>query len=193
MVAIDVGGGPRGALNVRPCDAPAGRTRVLGIDPGTLRTGYGLIDVGAQGAIYYVACGVLQAKGADHVERINLICGDLKELLDEFRPSAMALELAYAGRNTASALKLAEARGAFRQTAFNAGLRVTEYGANHVKRALTGRARARKEEVMERMSHLFSFRSAPQEDAADALALATCHATHLRGAATPARAVGRVP
>ena len=105
----------------------------------------------------------------------------------------MALELAYGGRNTASALKLAEARGAFRQTAFNAGLSVDEYGATHVKRALTGRARARKEEVVARMQRLFSFGTAPREDAADALALATCHATHLRGAATPASAVGRLP
>ncbi len=193
MVAIDVAEGPRGALSGGRRVAASGRTRVLGVDPGTLRTGYGIIDVGAGGAIFYVACGLLQAKGDSHVDRINLLCRDLKELIEEFGPDAMALELAYGGRNTASALKLAEARGAFRQTAFNAGVGVVEYGSNHVKRALTGRARARKEEVMERMARLFSFTSTPQEDAADALALATCHATHLRGAATPARAVGRVP
>ena len=108
MVAIDVGEGPRGALSGGRRVAASGRTRVLGVDPGTLRTGYGIIDVGAGGAIFYVACGLLQAKGDSHVDRINLLCRDLSELIEEFGPDAMALELAYGGRNTASALKLAE-------------------------------------------------------------------------------------
>jgi crossover junction endodeoxyribonuclease RuvC len=193
MVGIDARKDSREPGLARRSPGGSARTRVLGIDPGTLRTGYGIIDVGVGGAIHYVACGVLEAKGDSHVGRINLICGDLKELVEEFSPAAMAIELAYAGRNPASALKLAEARGAFRQTAFNAGLNVVEYGSNHVKRALTGRARARKEEVMDRMARLFSLTSTPREDAADALALAMCHATHLRGAATPASAVGRLP
>lgn len=167
--------------------------RVLGIDPGTLRAGYAVVDVDGHGGVRYVCCGVLAAGDADYVARIQVICEDLTALLVEMSPTAVALEKAYAGRNVASAMKLAEARGAFRHLCMARGIPVVEYGANHVKRAVTGRARATKTEVVDRISQLFSLRIGPAEDAADALALATCHGMHLRGAATPRSLVGGAP
>ena len=169
-----------------------GSARVLGVDPGTLRAGYAVVDVDPHGAIRYVDCGVLVAAGDDHVHRIELICADLRGVLSEFGPGVLALEQAYAGRNVSSAMKLAEARGAYRHVCISAGLVTSEYSPNYVKKALSGRARATKGEVVARMTSLYSLRTPPSEDAADALAIATCHAMHLRGAATPSASVGRL-
>ena len=166
--------------------------RVLGVDPGTLRAGYAVVDVDPHGAIRYVDCGVLVAAGDDYVHRIELICADLRGVLSEFGPGVLALEQAYAGRNVSSAMKLAEARGAYRHVCISAGLVTSEYSPNYVKKALSGRARATKREVVARMTSIYSLRTPPAEDAADALALATCHAMHIRGAAMPSASVGRL-
>ena len=113
---------------------------MLGVDPGTLRAGYAVVDVDPHGGIRYVDCGVLVAAGDDYVGRIELICADLRGVLSEFDPGHLALEQAYAGRNVSSAMKLAEAR-AYRHVCLSAG---PKHGwPNYVKASPAAPARRR--------------------------------------------------
>lgn len=153
---------------------------MLGIDPGTRIVGYAVVDVGARGELEYVECGVLRATpGAAVWRRIHELVGGLSQLVDELAPRHAALETAFHGRNSASVLKLAEARGALRQVCAHAGLDVSEYPPATVKRVVVGRGRATKSEVQARVSLLCRLRRAPAADAADALAIAICHAQTL--------------
>jgi crossover junction endodeoxyribonuclease RuvC len=152
------------------------RGRILGVDPGTRVVGYAILDVPAPGRFEYVECGVLKVRAADELdERLLEIAGSLREIITEFRPAALAIERAFHGLNAASALKLAEARGAFKLVALEHGLRVDEYAPAMIKRAVVGRGRATKAEVQARVRLLCRLDNIPQADAADALAIAICH------------------
>ncbi|EDM75653.1 crossover junction endodeoxyribonuclease RuvC [Plesiocystis pacifica SIR-1] len=177
-------------------------TRILGIDPGTRVVGYALVEVPTRSKssagpgparFDYVECGVLRARARDemHVRLVEIASG-LRELLAEFQPHELAIERAFHGLNAASALTLAEARGAFKLIALEHGLSVAEYAPAMIKRAVTGRGRATKAEVQARVQLLCRLAKEPQADAADALATAICHvqARRLSGVteATPAKA-----
>lgn len=152
------------------------RGRILGVDPGTRVVGYAVIDVVAPGRFDYVECGVLKVRAADDLGARLLELGSaLREVIAEFTPAGLAIERAFHGLNAASALKLAEARGALKLVALEHGLSVSEYAPAMIKRAVVGRGRATKAEVQARVRLLCRLGSAPEADAADALAIAICH------------------
>lgn len=161
--------------------------RILGIDPGSRVCGYGMItSVGR--ALRYVECGVLTAPERHSAEqRLGEIARGLTEVLDELTPDVIALEAVFSRINVKSALALAQARGMVLGVAGLRGLPVISYTAPLVKKAITGRGRAEKDQVARMVAVLVGLKRPPRADAADALALAVCHAhlgTHpLRGAA----------
>lgn len=155
--------------------------RILGIDPGTRRLGYGVLDVAPGGtstrSFAYVECGVIAVPAASEMSvRLGVLGDALAEVIEEFRPHVVALELAFSGRNVASALKLGLARGAIMLLAAQRGLPVNEYAPAKVKRVIVGHGRATKEDVQRRVRLLCQLARDPVADAADALAIALCHA-----------------
>ncbi len=160
--------------------------RILGIDPGTLCVGYGVIesDPDRGGTFGYVECGVLRpARTLEVAERIAEIAEGLTEIITELRPDAVALEKAYHGKNAASALKLGQARGAIMLLAAQQGLATYEYAPSTIKQQVVGHGRATKAQVQARVQMMFQLRRTPSTDAADALAIALCH-----GHSAPAQA-----
>ncbi|MBL4688902.1 MAG: crossover junction endodeoxyribonuclease RuvC [Nannocystaceae bacterium] len=168
---------------------PSCTPRILGIDPGTRVLGYGVVDlvVASTGAAsttgpgwQYVECGVIRADTALAMpQRIGTIAAEMLDVMDELRPTAVAIEAAFCGKNAASALKLGQIRGAMMVLAAQRELPVFEYGPTVVKRAVAGHGRATKCELQARVQMLLGLRRAPTEDAADALAIAMCHANYI--------------
>ncbi|MEM6291369.1 MAG: crossover junction endodeoxyribonuclease RuvC [Myxococcota bacterium] len=165
--------------------------RILGIDPGTLCVGYGVIEASPRkgGAFAYLECGVLRPSPSLEVpERIAEIATSLTELITEFEPSCLALEKAFHGKNAASALKLGQARGAIMLLASQHGLQTSEYAPSTIKQQVVGHGRATKAQVQARVQLLFGLQTTPSTDAADALAIALCHGHSARTARPPASA-----
>ena len=151
--------------------------RILGIDPGTRLCGYGVVDVVPGQKPRYVECGVLQLKETSPLPfRLRQLHDDLGEVITELHPDEMALEAIFHGKNAQSALRLGYARGVVMLLAEQRGLVLSEYPPATVKRAIAGNGRAAKEEVQRMVRWLCALRRTPQADAADALALALCHA-----------------
>jgi len=152
-------------------------TTILGIDPGSRITGYGIIEE-ARGELRAVDCGVVRPDvGAPASERCLTIRNALAELIGRFRPDVVAVESLFFCRNASSAIKLAQVRGVVLLAAAEAGLAVYEYAPRRVKQAVVGRGGAAKEQVAEMVKVLLGLREAPEPaDAADALAVAICHA-----------------
>lgn len=162
----------------------SGRTRILGIDPGTRVLGYGLVEIAAGGrnspGWSYVECGVIKAPTELEIPaRLIAICGELTEVFAELSPRAVALEKAFVGQSVSSALKLGQVRGAVMLLAGQHEVPVFEYGPTVVKRAVAGHGRASKQDVALRVQMLLGMRRVPREDAADALAIAMCHANYV--------------
>ena len=167
-------------------DEPGGPSlRILGIDPGTLRLGYGVIECagGGAGKVQYVECGVISAS-ARHARpaRLAEIGRGLRELMTELRPDAVAMEEAFHGPNVQSALAL----GVAIFVAAEQGLAITGYPPATVKLAVVGHGRATKQQIGYLVRALLAMRRTPEPDAADALAIAICHARRV-----PRRAAGR--
>ncbi len=155
--------------------------RVLGVDPGTRITGYAVLSVRGPGRFEYLECGSFRVDGRRKLnERLGELAGALEEVVAEFRPTVLAIESAFHGQNAASALKLAEARGAFKLVALRAGLEIHEYAPSRIKRVVVGKGRATKAEVQRRVRLLCGLTRLPAADAADALAIALCHAHSVR-------------
>jgi crossover junction endodeoxyribonuclease RuvC len=155
--------------------------RILGIDPGSLRLGYGVVECAAGGAaLGYVECGVISAPARQaRALRLGEIGRGLRELIAEVRPDAVAMEEAFYGVNVQSTLALGEARGVALFVASEHGLTVTGYPPATVKKAVVGHGRATKEQIGFLVRALLSMRRTPEPDAADALAIAICHARSL--------------
>ena len=154
------------------------RPRILGVDPGTRLVGYGIIDSQpGPRAFAYVECGVIALPTKlDVADRLHQAACTLAEIIQEFQPAVLALEKAFAGRNAASALKLGQARGAIMLLAAQHGLPVFEYAPSRIKQVVAGHGRATKEQMQHRIASVFALRREPTADAADALAIALCHA-----------------
>ena len=150
--------------------------RILGIDPGSKATGYGFIE--QQGnRLQHLDNGAILTRSQDPLaERLRLIYAQLCALIDSYRPEAVAVEQVFMARNPASALKLGHARGVALLAGINAGLPVAEYSALQVKSAVVGYGRADKQQVQQMTKRLLNLPEIAQEDAADALAVAICHA-----------------
>ena len=148
----------------------------MGIDPGSVRTGYGIVDVRGN-AVSPVAWGVIRTDGdAAFPERLHRIHRELSELIRLHRPTEAAVEKVFVAKNAASALKLGQARGAAVVTCGAQGLPVHEYSAREIKSAATGYGAAPKEQVAGMVARLLGIRDPVPDDASDALAAAFCRA-----------------
>ena len=156
--------------------------RILGIDPGSLVLGYGVVDCDDAGGrrLRYVECGVVSAPRGEPLEhRLAEIASGVEEILAELRPDVVAAEEVFTAGNARSALALGHARGAILAVCGRAGLRVWGYSPATVKQAVTGSGRAAKEQVARMVQALVGLKKLPRSDAADALAVAIAHA-HIR-------------
>ena len=148
---------------------------ILGVDPGSRITGYGIIRVEGR-TTEYLDSGCIRVGEKPWAERLQTIFHSLALLIGEYRPEEFAIEQVFMARNPDSALKLGQARGAAIVSAANSGLPVHEYSARQVKQAVVGTASADKAQVQHMVQALLKLSRKPQADAADALAIALCHA-----------------
>lgn len=157
----------------------SGSVRILGIDPGSRYTGYGLIEV-VSNKSRHLGSGRINATAGEMPLRLLAILNGLTEVIREFAPEEVAIEETFVNRvNAASALVLGQARGAAICAAAQAGLPVSEYAAAQVKVAIAGHGRAEKEQVQHMVKVLLNLREKLASDASDALAVALTHA-HVR-------------
>jgi crossover junction endodeoxyribonuclease RuvC len=153
--------------------------KILGIDPGLQRTGWGIVQ--AQGnSLSYVAHGVIKTDAkAELANRLNTLYQELLNVLQQFLPHEAAVEETFVNQNPASALKLGMARGVVLFTPASFGLKVAEYSANKVKKSVVGSGHAEKHQVALMVALLLpTMPKGVVDDAADALAVAICHAHH---------------
>ncbi len=150
---------------------------IIGIDPGSRVTGYGLVEKRGSG-IVYIGSGAIKVRAADQMPvRLASIKRGLDEVLREFQPAAMAIEEVFVSKNPKSALKLGQARGVAILAAAEAGLEVFEYSPREVKASVTGTGSAHKSQVGAMVVRLLRPDHEPAcEDETDALAVAFCHA-----------------
>ncbi|MEZ4861894.1 MAG: crossover junction endodeoxyribonuclease RuvC [Caldilineaceae bacterium] len=155
---------------------------ILGIDPGTAITGYGVVGQTVQGDFELLACGVIrtQAHVAMHL-RLQELFHDLQAIIREFQPDEMAIEKLFFGRNVTTAISVGQARGTILLAAAECGLAVAEYTPAEVKQAITGYGNADKRQIQEMVQRVLSLANPPQpDDAADGVAIAICHLQNLR-------------
>ncbi|QYZ67700.1 MAG: crossover junction endodeoxyribonuclease RuvC [Gammaproteobacteria bacterium (ex Lamellibrachia satsuma)] len=149
--------------------------RILGIDPGSRVTGFGIIDSDGINAVH-VAHGTLRLKGKELPPRLGQIFAEISEVIESYRPEVMAVEQVFVSKNPSSALKLGHARGAAICAGVSRGLAVAEYTPRSIKKAVVGTGSAEKEQVQHMVKLILKLAENPQEDAADALAVALSHA-----------------
>jgi crossover junction endodeoxyribonuclease RuvC len=150
---------------------------VLGIDPGTAVTGYGVVEVTRRGAERLVECGVIRTSpGTPLPGRIREIYEEITALVARHRPRAASVEAVFQGRNARSALTLGHARGAILLALSIAEVPIAEYAPAEIKKAVTGTGRATKDQVAFMVRHHLRLKEAPAPaDAADGVAAALCH------------------
>jgi crossover junction endodeoxyribonuclease RuvC len=163
--------------------------RILGLDPGSIRTGYAIVETQA-GNVTYIVSGAIRTQGESFAERLQEIFAGVDELTSEFRPDEVAIERVFMHRNADSALKLGQARGAALSATFALKPRVFEYAPREVKQAVVGTGAAEKEQVQLMVKRLLNIAGPLGADAADALAIALCHA-YSRKLRVLARTLGR--
>jgi crossover junction endodeoxyribonuclease RuvC len=159
----------------------AGETiRILGIDPGSQATGFGIIDW-RDGDPRYVASGAIRTRGGEFPPRLRQIFDGVQELVRQYGPQEVAIERVFMHRNADSALKLGQARGAAICAVFSGFATLHEYAPREVKLAIVGHGGALKEQVQLMVMSLLRLQGELGPDAADAIGLALCHA-YSRGA-----------
>lgn len=152
---------------------------ILGIDPGSIKTGFGVID--ARGSkVVYIASGIIKLPAVALPEKLRIINASVAEIIAIHSPAEMAVEEVFFARDPRAALKLGQARGAAIVAGVQADLAVAEYSTRTVKQSVVGTGAATKEQVSHMVVRLLNLDTAPREDAADALAVALCHAHSLR-------------
>ncbi len=165
---------------------------ILGIDPGSRITGYGLIRQQGR-TLEYLGSGCIRTESDDLAGKLGQIFAGVSEVILQFQPDTFAIEQVFMAKNADSALKLGQARGSAIVAAVNSKLPVFEYAARSIKQAVVGKGGADKKQVQHMVVHMLKLASTPQADAADALAVAICHAhtnhtlVALAGKATRAR------
>src|SRR5690242_8934496 len=154
-----------------------GSIRILGIDPGSVRTGVGVIEAGGGGTLRCVHHCMLSVGGEDEFpQRLARIYDGLLAIIDQYHPAEAAIERVFMAKNADSALKLGQARGAAICAAVSRALPVREYAPTAIKQAVVGGGRAEKAQVQHMVGVLLGLREKLQADAADALAVAITHA-----------------
>lgn len=151
-----------------------GEKTILGIDPGSRRTGYGVIASNTR-AHRYLASGCIRLPNTNLPQRLREIYLGVCAIIDEYQPQELAVEQVFMARNPQSALTLGQARGVVIAAAVSRDLEVCEYAARSVKQAVVGTGSASKEQVQHMVQVMLALSGKPQEDAADALAIALCH------------------
>ena len=183
-------GGRRWAIS--PQEVASGPVRILGLDPGSQTTGFGVIDwIG--GAPRYVASGAIRTSGESFPPRLRQIFDGVVELMRRYQPSEVAVERVFMHRNADSALKLGQARGAALCAAFGSDPAVFEYAPREVKLAVVGQGGAQKEQVKLMVMTLLKLDGELGADAADAVGVALCHAYSRQTQHALAVATGRGP
>jgi crossover junction endodeoxyribonuclease RuvC len=147
--------------------------RVLGVDPGTVATGWGVVEE-IDRRLTYVAGGVIRARGS-LAQRLARVHEQTQQLLSNFAPACISLEKTFVGDNVQSAFRLGEARGAILVAAAHAGIAVQEYSPAEIKVAVAGNGRAAKEQMQLMVCRLLGLTGAVASDEADALGAAICH------------------
>jgi crossover junction endodeoxyribonuclease RuvC len=151
---------------------------ILGIDPGSRITGYGVINaIGSKNE--YIASGCIRMKDGSLPEKLNQIFAGVTQVIEMYCPQEFAIEQVFMAKNADSALKLGQARGAAIVAATQQDVEVFEYAARKVKQAVVGKGSADKSQVQHMIARMLKLPGLPQEDAADALAIAVCH-SHTR-------------
>jgi crossover junction endodeoxyribonuclease RuvC len=153
---------------------------ILGIDPGTLVMGHGIIAINGN-SMQLLEMNVLKLSGKkDNYERLQMIHQQIVLLIKKYKPHEFAIEAPFFGKNVQSMLKLGRAQGVAIAAAISAGLPVTEYSPKKIKQSITGNGNADKEQVWKMLEHILSLKEKPKHfDATDALAVAICH--HFQG------------
>jgi crossover junction endodeoxyribonuclease RuvC len=153
---------------------------ILGIDPGLQKTGYGIIKK-INNTLFPIKCGTIKPKIDITIEkRLSYLHTELLDILKEYKPDTVAIEETFVNKNPVSTLKLGMARGVLLMTPSLLNIPVFEYGANKVKKAVVGVGHATKEQVTAMIRILLpTLQDKLTEDAADALAIAICHANHI--------------
>ncbi|WP_076413786.1 crossover junction endodeoxyribonuclease RuvC [Shewanella sp. UCD-KL12] len=147
---------------------------ILGVDPGSRITGYGVIRRNGRHPIY-VGSGCIRTASDDFPYRLKQIFDGVSEIIRQYQPTEFAIERVFMAKNADSALKLGQARGAAIVAATNGELPVAEYSATQIKSAVVGTGRAQKSQVQHMVQQILKLSASPQADAADALAIAICH------------------
>ena len=152
--------------------------RILGIDPGIATVGFGIVDTQRAGALQMVQYGaILTEAGLPLATRLYQINQDLEELISTFHPDVIAVEELFFNTNITTGIAVAHGRGIILYTAEKLGIPIFEYTPSQVKQAVVGYGKAEKKQVMDMTRRLLKLNSIPKpDDAADALALALCHA-----------------
>lgn len=153
-------------------------TRILGIDPGSQCTGYGIIQASHLTQPAYLAHGHIRTRGNDAGQRLWQIYQGLVEVIQTHQPHEVAIEQIFMKDNPQTALKLGQARGAAMVAAAGYALSLSEYTPRQVKQAIVGYGAAAKAQVQQMIKILLKMPESPQADAADALAIALCHCHH---------------
>ncbi|MDD2365909.1 MAG: crossover junction endodeoxyribonuclease RuvC [Desulfuromonadaceae bacterium] len=148
---------------------------VLGVDPGSRKTGYGIVQKSGNHLLHIDNGAIFTDTASDFPGRLKKIFDGLTEIILEYHPDQVAVENIFFASNPQSALKLGQARGAAIVAAVNSGLPVAEYTALQVKQAVVGQGKAAKDQVQKMVKALLSLPEIAQEDASDALAIAICH------------------
>jgi crossover junction endodeoxyribonuclease RuvC len=148
---------------------------ILGIDPGSRITGFGLIDNQAN-RIDYIDSGNIKVSGDSLPQRLGFIFAAVDEVIRQHQPEHMSIENVFMARNADSALKLGQARGAAICAAHQAGLEIAEYAPREIKQAIVGSGAGSKEQVQHMVKRLLGIQQDLQADEADGLAIAICHA-----------------
>jgi crossover junction endodeoxyribonuclease RuvC len=149
--------------------------RILGIDPGSRITGYGIIEDSSRG-YQYIASGCIRIQADYFPDRLKQIFDGLVEVVERYHPEQMAIEQVFMHKNADSALKLGQARGAAICAVQTAGLPVFEYAARQIKQAVVGKGSAEKTQVQHMVKILLNIQGELQIDASDALGISICHA-----------------
>ncbi len=147
---------------------------ILGIDPGSRITGYGVIKV-VGGKTSYLGSGCIRLTHDELSLRLKQIFDSVSEIITQFSPTEFAIEQVFMAKNPDSALKLGQARGAAIVAATNFDLPVAEYSARQIKQSVVGTGAADKTQVQHMVTSILTLNATPQADAADALAVALCH------------------
>jgi len=148
---------------------------ILGIDPGSVKTGFGIIHYQG-GRSEYITSGVIRLPKTGLPERLGVIHASITELIALHRPQQLAIEQVFMAKSAGSALKLGQARGAAIVACVAQAMAVSEYSARQIKQSVVGTGAADKAQVQHMVKVLLKLPAEPQEDAADALAAALCHA-----------------